>query len=108
LAAWRAGNLAELGRLVSESGRSSIENYQCGAEPLVALYHLLSETEGVYGARFSGAGFRGCCVALIDPAAAETVAQRVLSAYWQRFPDLADHAWATLCRSAGGASLQGW
>jgi len=108
LAAWRAGNLDELGRLINDSGRSTIDNYQCGAEPLVELYDRLVEADGVYGARFSGAGFRGCCVALVDPAAAETVAQRVLSAHQCRFPELAEAAWATLCHSADPARLLQW
>ena len=31
----------------------------------------LAATGAVFGARFSGAGFRGCCLALIDPQAAD-------------------------------------
>lgn len=30
LKAWASGNLDDFGRLVSASGRSSIENYECG------------------------------------------------------------------------------
>lgn len=36
-----------------------------GCEPLVQLRDILASAPGVYGARFSGAGFRGCCVALV-------------------------------------------
>ena len=57
--AWRRGDLETFGRLMAESGRSSIENYECGSRPLIDLYNILIHTEGVYGARFSGAGFRG-------------------------------------------------
>ncbi|KAK9097551.1 hypothetical protein Sjap_023048 [Stephania japonica] len=66
LEAWRSGNLKLFGRLISESGQSSIDNYDCGCEPLIELYNILLTTRGVFGARFSGAGFRGCCFAFID------------------------------------------
>ena len=52
VAAWREGDLVGFGRLVTASGLSSIENYECGAPPLVDLYRILIATAGVYGARF--------------------------------------------------------
>ena len=39
------------GRLIAESGRSSIEHYECGSRPLIDLYRILIETDGVYGAQ---------------------------------------------------------
>ncbi|KAL5972846.1 hypothetical protein ACLOJK_039652 [Asimina triloba] len=54
------------GRLISESGRSSIENYECGYEEQKQLWEILQRAPGVYGARFSGAGFGGCCTAFVD------------------------------------------
>jgi len=100
---WRRGDLAGFGRLVSASGESSIRNYECGGPPLVDLYEILVATEGVYGTRFSGAGFRGCCVALLDPQAAEPAAESVLGRYRQRQPQLAGDAFALVCRSDDGA-----
>ncbi|KAL2481869.1 Galacturonokinase [Abeliophyllum distichum] len=64
--AWASGNMEEFGKLISASGLSSIENYECGCEPLIHLYEILLKAPGVYGARFSGAGFRGCCIAFVD------------------------------------------
>ncbi|MFO0952375.1 MAG: hypothetical protein U0835_14750 [Isosphaeraceae bacterium] len=72
--AWKSGDLARFGGLMTASGASSIELYECGSPPLIDLYHLLVGSDGVLGARFSGAGFRGCCVALASPDAAEEVA----------------------------------
>ena len=43
---------------------------------LATLQKLLQEAEGVYGARFSGAGTRGACVALVRANAAEAAAQQ--------------------------------
>jgi galacturonokinase len=105
VAAWREGNLSEFGRLMSESCQSSIHNYECGATPLVVLFELLTSLPGVYGARFSGAGFRGCCVALVDSAAAEEVAARVDREYKDRIPELASRAGVLLCSSDDGARI---
>uniref|UniRef100_A0A0D2ZX48 GHMP kinase C-terminal domain-containing protein n=1 Tax=Brassica oleracea var. oleracea TaxID=109376 RepID=A0A0D2ZX48_BRAOL len=41
------------------------------SEPLIQLYKILLNAPGVYGALFSGAGFRGCCVAFVDAEKAE-------------------------------------
>jgi galactokinase len=32
----------------------------------IGIFEILKDTPGVYGARFSGAGYRGCCIGLID------------------------------------------
>lgn len=103
--AWQEGNLAELGRLITASGDSSIRNYECGALPLVNLYEILVATPGVYGARFSGAGFRGCCVALVEQRAALDAAESARSAYAARHPELARAARTMICRSADGARI---
>lgn len=102
---WRRGDLETYGQLVFESGRSSVENYECGCLELIALYRILTETEGIYGGRFSGAGFKGCCMALVDPARAEQVLQSVEERYLEAFPDLAGKYLGTLCDSADGVVL---
>jgi galacturonokinase len=102
---WRAGDIGGFGRLISESGRSSIENYECGSEPLIDLYHILVETDGVHGARFSGAGFRGCSIALCDPAKAEAAAESVASRYRQKHPERADNDGVLIARPADGAGI---
>lgn len=104
IAAWRSGDLHEVGRLMAASGASSIANYECGAPPLIDLYEILNNIDGVYGARFSGAGFRGCCAALAEPAAARSAADEVHRRYAERQPQLAAVALAPLiCVSADGA-----
>ncbi|MDP6778533.1 MAG: galactokinase family protein [Candidatus Latescibacteria bacterium] len=103
--AWGRGDLVGFGRLMTESGRSSIDNYECGSPPLIDLYEILVETEGVYGARFSGAGFRGCCVAVVDAGAGDEAAQHVRDVYGDRYPDLAADAPVFLCGSCDGARI---
>jgi galacturonokinase len=102
LAAWQRGDLPLFGRLMTESGRSSITNYECGGPPLIDLYELLVRTPGIFGARFSGAGFRGCCVAWAEPEAAQAAAPAILRAYTARHPALAARARVFWSRSADG------
>jgi galactokinase/galacturonokinase len=103
--AWEAGDLAGFGTLVSESGESSIRWYECGSPQLITLYETLRDTPGVYGTRFSGAGFRGNCIALIDPAVRETVAAAVHARYPAAHPDVAARYSIHFCRPDGRAGL---
>lgn len=103
--AWRKGDLDTFGRLCFESGHSSIYNWETGSPELKALYEIMTETKGIYGGRFSGAGFKGCCMALIDPDCEEEICATVKSAYLAKFPQLAEKYSAYICRSADGVKL---
>ena len=85
---WEKGDLENFGRLVTESGRSSIKNYECGSPPLIKIYDILNSTDGVYGARFSGAGFRGSCIGIIKPSEdiREEIKKRIRKYYIKDFP----------------------
>ncbi|PKA50668.1 Galacturonokinase [Apostasia shenzhenica] len=87
--AWTSGNLVEFGKLITASGLSSIQNYECGCEPMIQLYEILTKAPGVFGARFSGAGFRGCCLAFVDAAQADDAASFVQKEYSKLQPELA-------------------
>jgi len=63
----RAGDLAELGRLMVASHRSLAQDFEVSTPVLDALVDGLLATPGVYGARLTGAGFGGCVVALARP-----------------------------------------
>ncbi|XP_047329760.1 galacturonokinase [Impatiens glandulifera] len=88
LEAWASGKLEEFGKLISASGLSSIQKYECGCEPLIQLYEIILRAPGVYGCRFSGAGFRGCCIAFVDAARAEQAASFVRTEYRKAQPEL--------------------
>ena len=103
--AWRRGDLEAYGRLSFESGRSSIENWETGSEELRTLYEIMTHTEGIYGGRFSGAGFKGCCMALVDPAFEESILEKVGREYIREFPLLEGKYSAHICESADGVSL---
>lgn len=61
-----------------------------GCEPLIQLYNILRRAPGVYGARFSGAGFRGCCLAFVDADCASEAASFVEDEYRKVQPELAN------------------
>jgi galacturonokinase len=98
--AWSCGDIRRFGALVSESGRSSIVNYESGSPALVALYEILSEQSGVYGARFCGGGFQGCCLALIDPTKRDAVVAKLHERYTERHPELADTYSVHFCQTS--------
>ena len=60
-----------------------------GCEPLIELYEILLRAPGVFGARFSGAGFRGCCIAFVDADCALDAASFVKNEYRKVQPKLA-------------------
>jgi galactokinase len=103
--AWRAGDLVRFGQLVTASGASSIDNYEAGCPQLITLYRLLRETPGVYGVRFSGAGFRGSCLALINPAQQEVIAEAIHRRYPLAHPEIAEQYSIHLCQPADAAQL---
>ena len=102
---WRKGDLEGYGQLVFESGKSSIYNYECGCDELKKLYEIMADTDGIYGGRFSGAGFKGCCMALIDPDKAEDIEAKVTAEYLKAFPALEGKYSFHLCESADGVEL---
>ena len=75
--AWQNADFRAFGRLMNESCRSSIENWQISSPALVTLFQTLCQTEGVLGCRFVGTGYKGCCMALIESSAAEAVVAKV-------------------------------
>ena len=103
--AWRRGDIETFGRLSFESGRSSIESWETGSPELIALYEIMTRTDGIYGGRFSGAGFKGCCMALIDPSYADSILETVEKEYLARFPHLRGKYSAYICNSADGVHL---
>lgn len=103
--AWRRGDIETFGRLSFESGYSSIHNWETGSPELIRLYEIMTQTDGIYGGRFSGAGFKGCCMALIDPAYESGILEKVEREYLVAFPKLAGKYSAHICHSADGVLL---
>ena len=85
--AWETGNLKLFGKLSFDSCESSIHNYESGSPELIAIYEIMRSLPGVYGGRFSGAGFKGACIALVDPARKAEIEKVLTERYLEQFPE---------------------
>ena len=88
--AWESGNLQLFGKLSFDSCESSIHNYECGSPELISIYNIMRPLPGVYGGRFSGAGFKGAVIALVDPTCKETVERTLTEQYLEQYPEYKD------------------
>ncbi len=85
--AWETGNLQLFGKLSFDSCESSIHNYECGSPELIAIYNIMHKLPGVYGGRFSGAGFKGAVIALVDPRYKAQIEEELTKQYLEEFPE---------------------
>ncbi len=77
-------DVVALGKLMRESHRSSIENFENSTPELDALVEISCAREGVYGARLTGGGFGGAIVALVSLSAIDDIAKSVEAEYFER------------------------
>ena len=101
--AWETGNLEWFGALSNASCESSIHNYECGSPELIAIYKAMRTTDGIYGGRFSGAGFKGACIALVDPVKKDSIEKEITKKYLAQFPQYRDSFQVYFCKSDDGA-----
>lgn len=85
--AWESGNINLFGKLSFDSCESSIHNYECGSPELISIYEIMRSLPGVYGGRFSGAGFKGAVIALVDPEHKENIEKELTRQYLEKFPE---------------------
>ena len=85
--AWETGNLKLFGKLSFDSCESSIHNYECGSPELISIYEIMRSLPGIWGGRFSGAGFKGACIAIIDPAYKDQIERELTARYLEQFPE---------------------
>lgn len=69
------------GELMNASHASLRDDYEVSVPALDTLVAMLQETPGVFGARLTGAGFGGACVALVAAGKGEAIAQDVIEKY---------------------------
>lgn len=81
LEAVRGIDATRFGELMNQSHASLRDDYEVSVPPLDTLVRLLQEHPAVYGARLTGAGFGGACVALAHPGTAAEVKANVLKSY---------------------------
>ena len=103
--AWQKGDINAFGKLIFESCESSMNNYECGSPELIEIYKIMRRTEGIYGGRFSGAGFKGACIALVDPAREESIRKFVTEEYLKVFPQYKDSFKVFFCNTSNGVDF---
>lgn len=103
--AWEDGNIELFGKYVFESCESSMNNYECGSPELISLYNIMRNTDGIYGGRFSGAGFKGACIALVDPAKLDSVRETVRREYLAQYPQYESSFEIFFCNPANGVDF---
>lgn len=72
---------ADFGALMNASHQSLRDDFEVSVPALDRLVDLLQQQPAVYGARLTGAGFGGACVALCERGSARAVAATVLAQY---------------------------
>ncbi|MBA3923704.1 MAG: galactokinase, partial [Nostocaceae cyanobacterium] len=71
------------GELMNASHTSQRDNYEVSVPEVDTLVEILQKTPGVFGARLTGGGFGGACVALVVPGESKSIATQVLEQYNQ-------------------------
>ena len=83
--AMRTGDVDALGSIFEASHASLRDDYEVSTPELDDLVRVASETDGVLGARLTGAGFGGATVNVVRTEAIEEATDRIRSTY--RTPD---------------------
>lgn len=100
VAASARGDVAEMGRVVTESHHSLRDDYEVSCAELDFLVETALAVPGVLGARMTGGGFGGSTVNLALRDAAEPLGMALVSAYkrsWGRTPEI------HVCSASSGA-----
>lgn len=79
------GDWSAAGKLLYDSHESLRDDYQVSCPELDAIVAEARTTPGVYGCRMTGAGFGGCCVALVEQHAIGDLQERLARNYTPRF-----------------------
>ena len=81
VAALEAGDTAAVGPILQASHESLRDRYEVSSPELDALVDIGIAVPGVIGARMTGAGFGGCTINLVRPAAVDALREAVMARY---------------------------
>jgi len=84
-AAGDADALRDAGALLGASQRSLRDDYEVSTPQLDALCELAAAHGAAFGSRLTGAGFGGCVLHLVEPAAAHDAEAAIAAGFAQRF-----------------------
>jgi galactokinase len=78
------GNLDKLGKLMVQSHKSLRELYEVSCEELDIMVEAFLKSDGVYGARMTGAGFGGCAIAWVKQELQDEIIKRARIEYGKK------------------------
>ena len=78
------GDLDTFGRLMNASHEGLRYDYEVSCHELDILTEIAQNTDGVIGARMTGAGFGGCTVNLVKKNSVDQFSERVMTEYPKR------------------------
>ena len=90
VAALKANNIEEFGKLMNESHISLKNDYEVSCEEIDILVDLAWEIPGVIGSRITGGGFGGCTVSIVKNDAVDTFIEKVGNGYREQTGNTAE------------------
>jgi galactokinase len=90
VAALKANNIEEFGKLMNESHVSLKNDYEVSCEEIDILVDLAWEIPGVIGSRITGGGFGGCTVSIVKNDAVDTFIEKVGNGYKEQTGNTAE------------------
>ena len=82
--ALKNGSIEAFGQLLTESHISLDTDYEVSGHELNMIVHYSTHFEGCIGARMTGAGFGGCCIALVEQERLQTFINYVGKKYTEK------------------------
>jgi galactokinase len=101
-AALRRGDFHGFGALMAASHESLRDDYEVSCPELDIMAEIVSELEGVFGARMTGGGFGGCVVALADAANTDDRLKQTIQERYEANTGLRPDIW--VCAAGDGVS----
>jgi galactokinase len=99
-AALRQSDDAAFGALMAASHASLRDDYEVRCPELDVMTAIVSDLDGVFGARMTGGGFGGCAIALVDAAAADDRFRETIQDRYQANTGIRPDVW--ICAPGSG------
>ena len=80
-----SGNLSRVGELLQSGHASLAQDFEVSIPEIDALCEIADALPGVLGSRLTGAGFGGCTLHLVEPAAVDDVVYELSARFKARF-----------------------
>ena len=105
LNAWKAGDVATVGRIFRADGVGLRDDYKISGPELETMCDIVRTVPGVLGERMLGGGDKGASGALVKPDSVEAVKKAVETAYPRSRPDFADKYAVHVCKVVDGVKV---